>query len=64
MTILDLLKAHVLPYMNVALTFRPSLWISLGLQVEIVVSLDLGLSIYGTFRGCVLYKYNILQDHK
>ena len=52
MTILDLLKAHVLPYMDVALTFRPSQWISLGLPVKIAVSLDLGLSIYGIFRGC------------
>ena len=57
-TILDLHKAHVLPYMDVALTFRPSLWISLGLPVKSAVSLDLGLSIYGIFRGCVLYKYS------
>ena len=33
-TILDLPKSHVLPYMDVALTFRPSPWISLGLPVE------------------------------
>ena len=57
-TILGLQKAHVLPHTDVALTFRPSLWISLGLPVESAVSLDLGLSIYGIFRGCVLYKYS------
>ena len=41
-----------------ALTFRPSQWFSLGLPSESSVSLELRLSIYGIFRGCVLYKYS------
>ena len=49
-TILDLPKAHVLPYMTIALTFRQSLWSSLGLPSESAVSLDIRLSIYGIFR--------------
>ena len=57
-TILDLQNVHVFPYMEMALTFRPSQWISLGLPSESAVSLDLGLSMYGIFRGCVLYKYS------
>ena len=57
-TILDFPKAHVLPYMTMALTFRPSVWISLGLPVKSAVSLDLGLSTFGIFRGCVQYKYS------
>ena len=57
-TILDLQNVHFLPYMEMALTFRPSQWISLGLPSESAVSLDLGLSIYEIFRGCVLYKYS------
>ena len=44
-----------------ALTFRPSQWISLGPPSKPVVSLDLELSICGIFRG-VSYT-NILQDH-
>ena len=52
MTIHDLQNVHFLPYMDMALTFRPSQWISRSLPSESAVSLDLGLSIYGIFRGC------------
>ena len=57
-TILDLQNVHFPPYMEMALTFRLSQWISLGLPPESAVSLDLGLSICGIFKGCVLYKYS------
>ena len=30
----------------------------LDLQTKSAVSLEIGLSIYGIFRGCVLYKYS------
>ena len=56
-TILDLQNIHFLQYMDMALAFKLSQWISLGLPSKSAVSLDLGLSIYGIIRGCVLYKF-------
>ena len=54
-TIFDLQKCPFSSIYGKALTLRPSQWISLDLPFESAVSLDLGLSIYGIFRVCVLH---------